>query len=419
MRHLLVAALFLAACTGPDGSGTAPSTNGHSSTGSTVSLAKDLGQMQELIDGDASVDDVVPAIAWGSGWPLSDGDITWFVHPADGGSWALAGDFNGWEPEAMVQGNGFWYLGVEGELAPGTGYKFVRDGSEWIADPWARAYRFDDYGELSFAVAPDAEPHLERWPGLTGQGLAPRDVVVYVPVGDGPFDVLYAHDGQNLFDPYAIWGGWRLDDALVDTPNTMVVGLFNTIDRMNEYTHVDDFVLDQEFLAAGDDYAALVHEDLRPHIETSYATSGHDGLMGSSLGGLISLHIAWTYPGEYDFVASMSGTLGWGRFTYANPTMEERWVQSPPSDIVVYVDSGGDAGYDGLCSDLDGDGFPEDDPDSADNYCETRQFADALAANGFVWEETLFHWHELMAPHQENAWADRVFRPLQIFAEAK
>lgn len=379
----------------------------------------DASIVQELIAGDRSAADVVPAIAWSDGWPFFDGTTTWFVHWTDGGSWALAGDVNDWTPEPMLEGDGFWYLGVEGELPAGTGYKFVGNDTDWVADPWARAYDYDAYGELSWAVPPTDAPHLERWPSLEGQDLAPRDVVVYVPAGDGPFDVLYAHDGQNLFDPAAIWGGWRLGETLPATPNTMVVGLFNTPDRMSEYTHVDDFVLGYEFLGHGDAYAALVHEDLRPHIESVYPTSGHDGLMGSSLGGLISLHIAQTYPGEYDFVASLSGTLGWGRFTYDNPVMQELWTAAPVDDIVVYVDSGGSTGPDGICQDLDGDGFTEDDPDGSDNYCETRQFADALADHGYVWDDNLFHWHEPDAPHQENAWADRVDLPLQLFAGAR
>jgi hypothetical protein len=426
--RLLLPILVLVACT-PDPVTTVAEQPGPTDSGmpATVDTADPTdpdpldaaSEVQQLIAGERDAADVIPAVAWADGWPLADGDTTWFVHLASEGSWSVAGDFNDWTPEPMIQGDGFVYLGVDGELPAGTGYKFVRDGAEWIADPFARAYQYDAYGELSYAVPPTDVPHLERWPDLAGRDLAPREVVVYVPVGDGPFDVLYAHDGQNLFDPAAIWGGWRLGDALASTPDVMVVGLFNTPDRMNEYVHVDDFVIGYDFVARGDDYAALLHEDLRPHIEAVYPTSGHDGLMGSSLGGLISLHIAQTYPGEYDFVASLSGTLGWGRFEYDHPTMEERWLEAPPDDIVVYVDSGGSAGPDGRCDDLDGDGFPEDDPDASDNYCETRQFADALAASGFAWDDTLFHWHELDAPHQENAWADRVFRPLQRFVEAR
>ena len=423
MRTLLPLLVGLGACASPRGTTepAGPESTSHATAseldGSPPEAAQQL--MEELLAGERSVEEVMTAGAWSSGWPLFDGETTWFVYPATGGSWSLAGDLNDWEPTPMEQGDGFWYLGIEGQPSEGSGYKFVNGGTDWIADPWARAYRYDSYGELSLAVAPTDVPHLQRWPGLQGHGLAPREVVVYRPAGDGPFDVLYAQDGQNLFDPAAMWGGWRLDDTLPATPNVMVVGVFNTPDRMSEYTHVDDSVLGYDITAWGDDYAALIHEDLRPHIEQTYPTSGTNGLLGSSLGGLISLHIAQRYAGAYDFVASMSGTLGWGRFAYDHPTQQDLWTAAPVDDIVVYVDSGGSTGPDGACQDLDGDGYPEDDPDSFDNYCENRQFADALAAHGYVWDETLFHWHALDAPHQETAWAERVSLPLQLFSEVR
>ena len=45
----------------------------------------------------------------------------------------------------------------------------------------------------------------------------------------------------------------------------------------------------------------------------------------------------------------------------------------------------------------------------------TRQFADALAGAGYTWDTTLFHWHEPGAPHNEAAWAARVWRPIEQF----
>jgi len=135
-------------------------------------------------------------------------------------------------------------------------------------------------------------------------------------------------------------------------------------------------------------------------------------VMGSSLGGLISLHIGERNPDGYAFVGSMSGTLGWGSIgPHTGETLIERYAAEPVLPFVVYLDSGGD----GPCSDGDGDGI-EDDGAGSDNYCETVQMRDTLAAAGYVFDENLFHWHELGAEHTEQAWGARVFRPLQIFA---
>lgn len=422
--------LLLVACdvTKGGGAATEPSstptpTSSSSLPGTTSSEVEvdDAALVASFLDGALDAAELFAAVDASGGFPVADAGGLWFVHWYEGGDWAVAGDFNAWEPMAMEPHGDAWVAFVpdlDPATAAGQGYKFVNAGTDWVPDPWARSYTYDDFGELSYVAPPSDRWHLERWRGIEAEGLVPRDVRVYVPAGSGPWPVLYAHDGQNLFDPGAIWGGWRLQEALDRVGGeVLVVGIDNTVDRMSEYTHVDDHVLGYDVQGWGDAYAALVHETVRPHIEATYGSTGHDGQLGSSLGGLISLHIAQTYPGDYDFVASMSGTLGWGRFELDEPTMEERWLQAPPPGVRVYVDSGGSAGPDGACLDLDGDGFPEDDPDSSDNYCETRQFADALAGAGFVWDDTLFHWHEPDAPHAENAWAARVDLPLQLFLD--
>jgi hypothetical protein len=300
----------------------------------------------------------------------------------------------------MVAGDGFSWIEVEVPDPAGSGYKF-RSGATWIADPNARSYEYDAFGEISFVRPPADAPRLDRYVGVADGALAPRELRVYVPPGAGPWPVLYAHDGQNLFDPGAIWGGWRLDDAIVEVGGgVLVVGIDNTWDRLDEYTHVPD---DIGYVVGGraDEHVALVVDVIRPAIERVYGSTGRDGLLGSSLGGLVSL---------------MSGTLGWGRFAADGPVMEELWLDGGVRGPVVYVDSGGGDGGDG-CSDPDRDGFPEDDPNSDDNYCENRQFADALAAAGYTWSVDLFHWHEPGAEHDELAWASRVALPLSLFLD--
>lgn len=380
----------------------------------------DLGSVADLIAGRASAADVSGAVAWSGGWPIRDGDTAWFVAWSDTGPWSVAGDFDGWAPEAMTEGDGFWWAQIAVGPAPeGLHYKLVGPGDSWIADPFARSYAYDENGEISYVAPPADIPRLDRWPGLAAQGsaagLAPRDLRVRVPAGAGPWPVLYAHDGQNLFDPAAIQGGWHLGEALDARAPILVVGIDNTVDRFDEYTHVPDDIGTGGLVGGKADlYAALIETQVRPHVEAVYGSTGLDGLLGSSLGGLASLNTAVVYPGRYDFAASLSGTLGWGRFAADNETIEERWLGAVPEGTAVYLDSGGGPGADG-CQDLDGDGFPEDDPDASDNYCETRQLADDLAANGYVWEQDLWHWWEPDAPHSEVAWAARVGLPLDRF----
>jgi predicted alpha/beta superfamily hydrolase len=239
-------------------------------------------------------------------------------------------------------------------------------------------------------------------------------VRVWVPA-EAPTHVLYVHDGQNLFDPDAFFGGWRLDESA--PPAMLLVGVDNTSDRMDEYTHVADDI-GQVIGGRADDYAALLRDEVRPRVDARYGEPALVGTMGSSLGGLISLHLALHDAGDYVFAASLSGTLGWGSIGLENETMIERYAAAGHRPIAIYLDSGG-GGV--TCADADGDGIDDDDPEAADNYCETIQMRDVLDAAGWTLpgeggDVDLVHWHEPGATHDEAAWAARVFRPLEMFA---
>ena len=343
------------------------------------------------------------AVSHSSGWPAPVEGGLLFVSDQPG-PWTLAGDHSGWTSQPMRADAGFRWR-IEPTAIAG-GYKFF-DGTTWRPDPWARAYDYDVNGEISLQQATWA--HIERLPEVGGNGLRSRTLRAWVP-GGPVTHVVYAHDGQNLFDPGAIWGGWRMQNAI--PAGMMVVGIDNTPDRMDEYTHVVDVIGGSAMGGTGDAYADYVEQTVRPLVRSVWGEPARVGLLGSSLGGLISLHIADRYPTSYDFVASMSGTLGWGSIGASNETILERYDGQGPRGFVVFADSGGN----GPCFDSDGDGLEDDSPTAADNYCETRQFVDQLAADGYTWGTDLHHWWEPGAPHNEVAWGDRVFRPLQVFA---
>jgi hypothetical protein len=121
--------------------------------------------------------------------------------------------------------------------------------------------------------------------------------------------------------------------------------------------------------------------------------------------------VADRFPGEYAFAASLSGTLGWGSLGENNETMIERYEKKGHQATYIYLDSGGG----GMCFDSDMDGIEDDDPSAGDNYCETVQMRDTLVSVGYMFDVDLAHWWEPDAPHNEVAWAARVFRPLDIF----
>jgi predicted alpha/beta superfamily hydrolase len=153
-----------------------------------------------------------------------------------------------------------------------------------------------------------------------------RDIEVYLPEAyiNEPtrrFPVFYLHDGQNLFDgrtSYIVDCTWRahttadrLTRAGLIEP-IILVGINNTgLRRMAEYTPTRDPRLGG---GDGDLYGRLLVEELKPCIDREFRTlpgAAHTALGGSSLGGLISLYLGFTYPEVFSKLAVLSPSLWW------------------------------------------------------------------------------------------------------------
>src|SRR5262249_18925270 len=159
-------------------------------------------------------------------------------------------------------------------------------------------------------------------------------------------------------------------------PAMLVVGIDNTPARMDEYTHVPDVIGGQTMGGLGDAYSDFVEDVVRPLVAARYGEPARVGGMGSSLGGLIALHMAGRRPAAVAFAGSLSGTVGWGSIGANEETIIERYAAHGHRPTVLYVDSGGG----GTCFDSDGDGIEDDDPNAADNYCENQQLEATLGA---------------------------------------
>ncbi|MFC1611705.1 alpha/beta hydrolase [Myxococcota bacterium] len=363
----------------------------------------------ELRAGTRTAYQTMEYVAGLDGWPRPVAGGYLFAHVDDGqGPYLLAGDHVGWTGVTMALEHGLYWLVVAVSQPDNVMYKFVDGVGTFTADPWSRRYGYDSYGQFSLVEMSAA--HLERFFALTDGNVSARNIRVLVP-GQTPTHHLYVHDGQNLFDPDAIWGGWRLQDSL--GASTLAIGIDNTVDRMEDYTHVPDYIGDTWYGGGGDQYASFVANVVRPLVESEYGTPPRVGVMGSSLGGLIAFHQVLLDPTAFDFAASLSGTFGWGSIGTNNETLIERFATAGHLPTALFLDSGGGPGAG--CVDSDSDGIEDDSADAADNYCENRQLADLLATLGYTWDVDLWHWWEQDAPHNERAWGDRVWRPIGIF----
>jgi predicted alpha/beta superfamily hydrolase len=137
------------------------------------------------------------------------------------------------------------------------------------------------------------------------------------------YPVLYMHDGQNVFDDSTSYAGeWGVDEALdslhaAGDPGAIVVAVDNGQQlRMNEYS---PWRHPRHGGGEGDAYADFLALTLKPYIDRTYRTRPgpeSTGLMGSSMGGLISLHAALRHPGVFGRVGVFSPSLWFSDSVY-------------------------------------------------------------------------------------------------------
>lgn len=126
-----------------------------------------------------------------------------------------------------------------------------------------------------------------------------RNIWIYLPPdyesSGKNYPVLYMHDGQNLFDNLTSFAGeWEIDETLNALAGQgyqvpIVVGIDNGGSyRIEEYS---PWQHPQHGGGKGEQYMAFIVETLKPFVDQNYRTlPGREfaGIMGSSLGGLIS-----------------------------------------------------------------------------------------------------------------------------------
>lgn len=163
---------------------------------------------------------------------------------------------------------------------------------------------------------------LRRHAGFASRYVAPRHVDVWLPphYQDTPsrrFPVIYMHDGQNLLDPQTSFLGvdWGIDEAMRRLTTAqraraaIVVGIWNTPQRAQEYMPrrpLEMFLRAQGRSGKGaareplsDRYLQFLLTEVKPFIDDHYRTLAereHTFIMGSSMGGLISLYALCEYP---------------------------------------------------------------------------------------------------------------------------
>jgi len=215
---------------------------------------------------------------------------------------------------------------------------------------------------------------------------------LYLPAGYAEntcrsFPVMYMQDGSNLFFSQEAFMGqeWGVRDklALLDKMNAIqqmiIVGVYSA-DRMGEYTS-----------PGYEAYSQSVAEEIKPYIDAHFRTRPGPqttGVMGSSLGGVVSFYVAWQWPEIFGNAGCLSST-----FTHKD-NLVERVLQEERRDVRFYLDSG----------------WP------GDNYEVGLTMAMALAERGYRYGLDFMYFAFPNAEHSEKDWGQRLHVPFQFFA---
>ncbi len=200
------------------------------------------------------------------------------------------------------------------------------------------------------------------------------------------FPVLYMQDGKNLFFPDEAFQGneWHVDETMdrLDRMNAVrkaiVVGVAPA-DRLRDYTR-----------PGYGTYGRFLTECLKPLIDAKLRTlTGPEDsvVMGSSLGGVAALHVAWQHADVFGRVACLSSTFG------HLDDLFERIASEPRRKLLLYLDSG----------------WPKD------NYEATNAMRDLLLSRGYRLGIDLLQFSFPEGHHDEQSWAGRIHLPFQFF----
>lgn len=268
---------------------------------------------------------------------------------------------------------------------------------------------------------------LDTYRDLNITGLNRRRVDVWLPDAyhsnpNSAFPVLYIQDGQMVFDNWRREsGGWEIHKAVALLAEEekivppLVVAISSTLNRRKEYLPAKalkhsrglDPVEESDQVgepaitnSLSDLYLQWMVSTLKPTIDQRYRTltdAQNTAVMGSSLGGLISLYAICEYPEVFGKAACLSThwpAVGESMLEYLDQNLPQ------PGEHMLYFDHGSE----GLDSDYEPWQVKVDALLRERGYREGKDFAS---------------WSFPGEDHTTAAWRNRVHIPLTFLFETK
>jgi len=245
-----------------------------------------------------------------------------------------------------------------------------------------------------------------------------RSIIVYTPpsyyenLAKIQSNVLIMHDGQNLFNASTSYAGAWYCDKTVNTEvvqgnmeEVVIVGVYNTPDRLDEYTYSYDPCYDTTIRGdciggggKGDLYLDFLVENVIPfltkkglRVETSRENLG---ILGSSLGGLISCYAGYTRSTVFSKTGCMSSSFWWNSEDF-NSVIQASYPAPDPDQETFYLDSGT------CCPEPNGD-----------DRVQTVNVRNSFENLGWTLDSDLFYYLDQGGEHSEYYWGTRFHVPM-------
>lgn len=266
---------------------------------------------------------------------------------------------------------------------------------------------------------------VERLANFQSRYVTARNVDIWLPDGYGPgarYAVLYMMDGQMLFDASTTWNrqAWGVDAVLAPliasgrVRDTIVVGVWNDPKlRHAEYFPQKSLpflppAIRRSFVKEAlhgkplaDRYLRFLVTELKPAIDARFHTDPRPDstfIMGSSMGGILSLYAVSEYPAVFGGAACLSthwigtmsknASLPLAAFNYFQAHLPD------PASHRIYMDHG--------THDLDA------------QYGPAQAFADELIREHGYTETNFMSLVSEGAGHTEKDWGTRLDAPLRF-----
>lgn len=274
----------------------------------------------------------------------------------------MVGSFNNWSAEGYFVGS----LPVPGEklhfILPDVErghleFKLMREGS-WQKCEVDKQGRLHDGYSVQVPAIGSFPLHTNRWRDEFAHSTASpqvhvldeafyfpslgkqRQVWIYLPsdyaTSDQYYPVIYMHDGQHLFDEALAPGRkgpveWQVDETIDEAQEKAIVVAIahgaDVSDRFNTYL-MDPYADIQA--PKGKEYLQDIVQVLKPYVDLHFRTKPKresTAMVGSSLGGLLTLYAGLMYPDVFGSLGVFSPSLWIGHHLnslLAQRTLEER-----------------------------------------------------------------------------------------------